>query len=81
MSIPATIMLLLTRVDCHDGVASYLESLVTGLSQAGDRVVHASLGAGIVESVNSLDGDLAVLLTRSGKVYPMNSRYLSTRGQ
>jgi glycosyltransferase involved in cell wall biosynthesis len=42
MSIPATIMLLLTRVDCHDGVASYLESLVTGLSQAGDRVVIVS---------------------------------------
>ena len=42
MSAPATILLLLTRVDCHDGVSSYLETLVTGLSAAGDRVIMVS---------------------------------------
>ena len=39
---PTTILLLLKRVDCVDGVASYLESLVNGLHRVGDRVVIVS---------------------------------------
>ena len=39
---PATVLFLLTRVDCIDGVAAYLESLVTGLHARGDRVVIVS---------------------------------------
>ncbi len=42
MSQPATILLLLKRVDCVDGVAAYLETLLTGLREAGDRVVIVS---------------------------------------
>ena len=42
MSNPTTILLLLKRVDCVDGVASYLESLVNGLRSVGDRVVIVS---------------------------------------
>lgn len=42
MSAPATILLLLKRVDCIDGVAAYLESLLTGLAERGDRVVIVS---------------------------------------
>ena len=42
MSEPIAILLLLKRVDCNDGVASYLESLVTGLRDHGDRVVVVS---------------------------------------
>jgi len=42
MSPPATVLLLLKRVDCVDGVASYLELLVTGLHERGDRVVIIS---------------------------------------
>ena len=42
MSGPTTILLLLKRVDCVDGVASYLESLVVGLRSVGDRVVIVS---------------------------------------
>ena len=50
MNRPATILLLLKRVDCHDGVASYLETLVSGLAALGDRVVIVS------GNVNSLYG-------------------------
>jgi glycosyltransferase involved in cell wall biosynthesis len=42
VSYPTTILLLLKRVDCNDGVAAYVESLVTGLSELGDRVVIVS---------------------------------------
>ena len=38
MSTPVTIMLLLKRVDCIDGVASYLETLITGLREVGGAV-------------------------------------------
>ena len=42
MASPMTIMLLLKRVDCNDGVAAYVESLVAGLAEIGDRVVVVS---------------------------------------
>ncbi len=42
MSAPTTILLLLKRVDCVDGVASYLDSLVNGLRSVGDRIVIVS---------------------------------------
>jgi glycosyltransferase involved in cell wall biosynthesis len=42
MSTPATILLLLKRVDCIDGIATYLETLTTGLAGLGDRVVIVS---------------------------------------
>ena len=42
MSAPATIMMLLKRVDCVDGVAAYLETLIKGLTARGDRVVMVS---------------------------------------
>ena len=42
MNSPITIMLLLKRVDCNDGVAAYVESLITGLREIGDRVVVVS---------------------------------------
>ena len=38
----ATILLLLKRVDCNDGVAAYCETLISGLRERGDRVVIAS---------------------------------------
>jgi len=37
-----TILLLLARVDCNDGVASYCQSLVEGLREQGERVVLVS---------------------------------------
>ncbi len=39
---PLTILVLLKRVDCIDGVAAYLESLTTGLRERGDRVLIVS---------------------------------------
>ena len=42
MTGPMTIMLLLKRVDCNDGVAAYIESLIRGLAEIGDRVVVVS---------------------------------------
>jgi glycosyltransferase involved in cell wall biosynthesis len=42
MTSSATVLVLLGRVDCIDGVAAYLESLVTGLRAAGDHVVLVS---------------------------------------
>ena len=42
MTSPMTIMLLLKRVDCNDGVAAYVESLIAGLAEIGDRVVVVS---------------------------------------
>jgi glycosyltransferase involved in cell wall biosynthesis len=42
MSRPLTILLLLRRVDCNDGVSAYVESLITGLTGLGDRVVIVS---------------------------------------
>jgi glycosyltransferase involved in cell wall biosynthesis len=42
MSEGLTILILLGRVDCNDGVAAYLESLITGLREIGDRVVVVS---------------------------------------
>jgi glycosyltransferase involved in cell wall biosynthesis len=38
----AAILLVLKRIDCNDGVASYLESITHGLSELGDRVVIVS---------------------------------------
>ena len=38
----ATILLLLKRVDCVDGVAAYLETILDGLRSRGDRVVIVS---------------------------------------
>jgi len=38
----AVILLLLKRVDCFDGVASYLETLASGLRAVGDHVVIVS---------------------------------------
>ncbi len=37
-----TILLLLRRVDCNDGVASYIDTLISGLKGQGCRVVIAS---------------------------------------
>lgn len=37
-----TILLLLRRLDCNDGVASYCETLIEGLRAQGDRVVIVS---------------------------------------
>jgi len=37
-----TILFLLKRVDCNDGVSSYCETLLTGLKANGDRVVIVS---------------------------------------
>ena len=42
MSEPTAVLLLLKRVDCVDGVASYLDSLVNGLRSVGDRIVIVS---------------------------------------
>jgi phosphoserine phosphatase len=42
MSHPMTILLLLKRVDCNDGIASYCETLIKGLKARGDRVVIVS---------------------------------------
>ncbi len=42
MSAPATILMMLKRVDCVDGVAAYLETLVKGLTARGDRVIMLS---------------------------------------
>lgn len=42
MDNPATILILLRRVDCVDGVSAYLETAITGLREAGDRVVLIS---------------------------------------
>jgi glycosyltransferase involved in cell wall biosynthesis len=42
MTTPVTIMVLLKRVDCNDGVAAYLESLITGLHDFNDRVIIVS---------------------------------------
>lgn len=53
MSEPTTILVLLKRVDCVDGVASYLDSLVNGLRSVGDRIVIVS-GA-----VTTPDGSVA----------------------
>jgi glycosyltransferase involved in cell wall biosynthesis len=39
---PVAILLLLKRVDCNDGVASYIESLITGLNEVGDAVIIVS---------------------------------------
>ena len=38
----ATILLLLKRVDCVDGVSAYLETIIDGLRDRGDRVVVVS---------------------------------------
>jgi len=37
-----TVLFLLKRVDCNDGVSSYLETLLTGMKANGDRVVIIS---------------------------------------
>ncbi len=37
-----TVLFLLKRVDCNDGVSSYLETLLTGMKAKGDRVVIVS---------------------------------------
>jgi len=42
MAKPLTILLLLRRLDCNDGVASYCETLVKGMASQGDRVVILS---------------------------------------
>ncbi len=42
MSSPIIVLLLLRRVDCNDGVASYCETLIKGLNARGDRVVLVS---------------------------------------
>ena len=42
MKNPVTVLLLLKRVDCNDGVASYCETLINGLNARGDRVVIVS---------------------------------------
>ncbi len=42
MDTPLTILMLLTRVDCVDGVAAYLETIIGGLRDRGDRVVLLS---------------------------------------
>lgn len=42
MTRPVTVLLLLKRVDCNDGVASYCETLIKGLNARGDRVVIVS---------------------------------------
>ena len=42
MTRPATILLLLKRVDCVDGVSAYLETIIDGLRARGDRVVVVS---------------------------------------
>ncbi len=39
MQAPVTILMLLKRVDCVDGVAAYLETIIEGLRARGDRVV------------------------------------------
>jgi hypothetical protein len=49
--------------------------------QAGDRVVHAALGEGIVAGVDGFNRDAAVLFINSGKVHSINSRYLDRRNQ
>jgi glycosyltransferase involved in cell wall biosynthesis len=42
MNSPTTILLLLKRVDCNDGVSTYLETLISGLREQGDRIVIVS---------------------------------------
>jgi glycosyltransferase involved in cell wall biosynthesis len=39
---PVTTLLMLRRMDCNDGVASYCETLIKGLTARGDRVVIVS---------------------------------------
>lgn len=42
MDRPVTILFLLKRVDCNDGVASYCETIIRGLTSRGDKVVIIS---------------------------------------
>ncbi len=42
MSNAITVLFLLKRVDCNDGVSSYLETLLTGMKANGDRAVIIS---------------------------------------
>lgn len=42
MKDPVTVLLMLKRMDCNDGVASYCETLIKGLQARGDRVVIIS---------------------------------------
>jgi glycosyltransferase involved in cell wall biosynthesis len=42
MTRPVTVLLLLGRIDCVDGVAAYLETVITGMREKGHRIVLVS---------------------------------------